>query len=250
MKKLALLVVMVASLWCCGFTVDEIKELRHLGFSHEQIIELSRAKSSVQVVTASGSASETAQLSTIQAKLTDLASQNHGLVVVCASKEWAARGPGYISLRVKYPTGTWGGLGRVNLIEYVMDGKVTPPVYEEKESCDPGNSSVIVTRQFPIITSRYSGEFVLGAGVYEFELERAFKMSENETSSGGKMKRHKKFFQVEVKPGMATILSYFWEENQRFGLDYVMSHSHLAFVERVAAGYGSLLHTVKVQHNK
>lgn len=232
-----------------SYSLEEIRELRNMGFTNEQIVELQKSGAPVPGGSPAGSATSAVAPDIVE-KLAALKAGNQGLLLVCATKEWPARGPGHLAVRMKYPTGTWGGLGRASLLEYSMDGRVTSPVFVKADSDDDCDADVIVTHQMPIIISRYLGEFAIGAGQYEFELERAFKMNENESSRGSKTRRHKKFYGVPIRPGMVTILSYAWNENKTFGLDHVIPEQHREFVEKTAQKYGEYLAEIKVQHNK
>ncbi len=239
-----------------GFTLDEIRELKRMGFTNEQIIELQRAGGTMpsnSQATSSVQVPPTPPALAVGGErgeyLAGLKEKNKGLLVVCATKVWPFRGPGYLNVDIKFPNGKWGGIGRANLLEYLMNGQVTPPVFEKLDRDDSCDGEVIVTHQLPIIVSRYYGELEMEAGTYEMKLTRNFRMTEKE-SGVGKVKRHKKFHGVQIKPGMATVISYSWNENNKFGLDHVMPIEHRSFVDTVAGRFGAALSEVKVQHNE
>lgn len=232
-----------------SYSIEEIRELKNMGFTTEQIVELQTSGAPVPGGSSAGIATSAVAPDIVE-RLAGLKANGQGLLVVCATKEWPARGPGHLAVRIKYPTGKWGGLGRASLLEYSMDGRVTAPVFVKADSDEDCDTDVIVTHQMPIIISRYLGEFAIGAGQYEFELERAFKMNENENARGSKTRRHKKFYGVPIKPGMVTILSYAWNENKTFGLDHVLPEQHREFIDNAARKYGEYLVEIKVQHNR
>jgi len=247
--------LLVIVLGLSGFTLEEIRELKNMGFTNEQIVELQRAggtmptamaSMTVPVVPTPPALSVGGERATY---LTDLQKRHKGLLIVCATKVWPFRGPGYLNVDIKFPNGKWGGIGRANLLEYLMNGQVTPPIFEKLETDDSCDGEIVVTRQLPIIVSRYYGELEVDAGTYEMKLTRNFRMTEKE-SGIGKTKRHKKFHGVQIKPGMVTILSYSWDENNKFGLDHVMPIEHRSFVDTVTGRFGAAVVEVKVQHNE
>ena len=241
---------------CClvlllsGFTLDEIRELKRMGFSNEQIVEMQKAGTGMPTAVASAPiAASVPAVDDRSEYLQKLKEQGKGLLVVCATKEWPFRGPGYLNVDIKFPNGKWGGIGRAGLMEYFMNGQVTPPVFEKLETDDSCDGNIVVTHMAPIIISRYYGELEMGAATYEVKLTRNFKITEKD-SGVGKTKRHKKFHGVQITPGMVTVLSYFWNENQKFGLDHVMTNDHRLFVERMANRFGPALTEIKTQHNE
>ncbi len=281
MRKAIALVWFFLSGVCLAFTLDEIKELKEMGFSNEQILKLQDERNSDdeaspdEVVPPAATEKpvtpkpQTPASTRVAERLSKLKEMGCGLVIICASKDWVARGPGYLNVRMKDNTGKWGGCGPARLVECFQNGQYTIPVTEtvrkvekspkpapkDKHKDGKGKPEVIVekvttvTRQMPMITSRYYAEFVIGAGTPEFELEKWLTRNETDRVSPGTEKRHRKFYKVPVEPGKVTVLSYFWKQNIHFGLDEVMPSSHTNFVQRNADRFKGYISRIIVQYH-
>ena len=83
------------------------------------------------------------------------------------------------------------------------------------------------------------GEFELPAGTYEIKMERSFYMGDPTESLRFKSKKHKIFHNVTVEEGKVTMLSYYWEANEDFGKDVVVSGNHKQLAGEVTASWGN-----------
>jgi hypothetical protein len=249
MKRLVAFVVALSistPILAAPLTLDEIKELKQLGFRPDQIVEMqkARAPASKDDSVPSSEAPEPDPKKWISLKEGD-----KGLVSICFSKEWSAKGPGYLNVWSKQADGAWTMLGKVKVMEYELTGKSTAPTTEFVRFNSPFLNDIAVTHQDDIVRSLYYGEFPVASGTYEFKVERNFVTYFNGLGNE-KTVRHKLFHNVGISPGKAVVLSYFWRDNASFGLDHVMSSEHKSFAGYIGKGLGKHLTGLKIQHNK
>ncbi len=285
------LVVVFCCLWAAavsGYTLDEIRELKRLGFSNEQIVEMQRSNTPMPTGSAatdpapanagSGQASpppaveKPAPLTAYQARLQGLEERGVGLLVVCFSKEWIQAGPGFLYFDRRGPDSNWIPIAQAPCIGTWQIGEWGPPKIEkvrrvikhdghgdkhrdgkghddkDRKHGDGGHERVIektIVHQRPLIGSRYYAEFELPAGQYDVQSERKFMTDDDENSGMFKSKRHRTFWGVPVVAGKATILSYCWGPNDKFGKDHAESHRHLEWIDKVSAKFSPLVERVR-----
>ena len=227
----------IALLICCSTVqavdLNEIQKLKEMGFTNEQIVEMTKnSNNAAKEVKSSGISQERIQH-------INSAKQNHkGLLVIWASKEYPDRGPGYIDIFKNNEK-----IGSVELAEYISSGpaqqsKTDYIEYSKKNKTTSGTSSTTIANN---ICSRYRGVFELPAGNYEIKLERSLYMGDPTSTLRFKSKMHKKFHNVTVEEGKVTMLSYYWEENEKFGKDIVMSANHKEIAKEISDSWGEYI---------
>jgi hypothetical protein len=144
----------------------------------------------------------------------------------------------------------WVKIGRADILSYLLDGRRGPTVHEHVERNSWLFNDYTVSQASDLITSRYFAEFEVPAGDLEMKVHRKFHIKDAGIWGTQKENRHKKFHQVAVQPGKITVLSYFWKDNARYGLDHVPSQYHLKFVDDISKRYGEYFREVRTQHNE
>lgn len=214
----------------------EIQKLKEMGFTNEQIVEMTKG--------ANNSNSNVGQTGVGKDKIERINSAkqtNSGIVVFCVSKEYPDRGPGYLDIFKNNEK-----IGSIELSEYVSNGPAqqSKTDYFEYSKKNKGTSGTSTTKIANNLCSRYYGIFEVPAGSYEFKLERSLYMGDPTSSLRFKNKKHKKFHNVTVEAGKVTMLSYYWEANEDFGKDVVMSGNHKEFAKGVASAWGEYIQKV------
>lgn len=230
----------IALLLCCSTVqavdLNEIQKLKEMGFTNEQIVEMTKNSNNSNLSTNSEKANGVSQ---DKVQHINNAKQNHkGLLVIWASKEYPDRGPGYIDIFKNNEK-----IGSIELAEYISSGPATQSKtdyieYSKKNKTTSGTSSTTIANN---ICSRYKGEFELPAGTYEIKLERSLYMGDPTSALRFKSKMHKKFHNVTVEEGKVTMLSYYWEENEKFGKDIVMSANHKEIAKEISSSWGEYI---------
>ncbi len=249
--------------------LEKVRQLQELGFSNEQIVEMLKTGTPE---TAGGSATQApaSQMSPeVLQHFKKMEIRGRGLVVVVATKEHFAQGPGFLDFYGPDSEGKTTNLGQIPVLDYSTDAskgvnyiEQSSVKYQNKNQGHGWLGKHFTTayttttgygRHKDGIISQYYGEFELPAGTHELMLKRnGFYMDEDLKSLKGikmKIERHKKFHDVTVKPGMVTVLSYMWNDNEHFGEDIVMSGEHRNSVNQIASQFGERLSEIKVQHN-
>ncbi|MBF0502118.1 MAG: hypothetical protein HQM09_18405 [Candidatus Riflebacteria bacterium] len=275
-KLLTVLAVMITSI-AFGFTVDEIRQLQQMGFSNQQIMELQKNHTGTSVAAVGCDLGSTASAASAASPMQQFRERGTGLLVICFSKEWVQRGPGFLYFDRKAADGKWIPMGQARVLDYTGTGEFGPPLiehiskvvkrekHEEKEHKKDGHATKdekkdghapIVEREIireetiihprELITSRYYVEFELSPGQYELQAERLFFTGDNEESGLIKVRRHRNIKGVPITAGNVTILSYQWNENEKFGLDHPVSQRHKNWVDSIAAKFGALIADVKM----
>jgi len=244
----AILLALTLSSFLFGYSLEEIEKLKTLGFSNEQIVEMQKSDQEKQIASSNKNEEELLSSKTIN-KMKELEGLKKGLLVICFSKEWHEKGPGYLDVWSKTTGEASIKLGKADIQEYTLEGQKGPTVFTHIDYNNDylSDKSVGVTKD--VITSRYYGEFEISSGTYEVEVKRNF-ITYADAFGNSRETRHKKFHSVKIVPGKATVLSYFWTANVEFGMDHVMSKNHIIMVNYVSKKFGELLAEVKVQHNK
>ncbi|MCJ8347234.1 hypothetical protein MJH12_16960 [bacterium] len=235
----------------CTFSINltKIKELKELGFTNQQITEMMKAEDQ----SSSSNSSNEKQIEVskdIQRKLNKLKRQGKGLLVIAFTKEWMHKGPGFLDFALKSGD-RWSHIGKADILAYSVDGRKSRTVSQVVQNPNwliGGNQ--LVSESTDLVTSRYYGEFELKSGETEVKSYRTFHTANAGIWGAAKQKRHKKFHNVKIIPGKITLLSYFWKENAKFGLDHTPSQFHLKFENKIANGFGEYLGEVRVQHNE
>ena len=226
----AILDLTLASGTAYAVDIAEIQKLKEMGFTNEQIVEMTKSKGESNAVAESSKASK------VNLERVNSAKANHkGLLVICASKEYPDRGPGYLDVFKNKEK-----IGSVELAEYVSNGPATQSKtdYFEYSKKNKGTSGTSTTTIANNICSRYTDVFEIPAGNYEIKLERSLYMGEPTSPMRFKTKMHKIFHNVSVEEGKVTVLSYYWEANENFGRDIVMSGNHKQFANDVVSSWG------------
>ena len=221
----------IAAGTACAVDLAEIQKLKDMGFTNEQIVEMTKNSNNSNNVQTGVSKAKTDHI--------NAAKQNKkGLVVLCVSKEYPDRGPGYIDIFKDKEK-----IGSIELSEYVSNGPgtTTKTDYIEYNKKNKYNSGTSTSTTANNICSRYFGEFELPAGTYEIKLERSLYMGDPTSSLRFKNKMHKKFHNVTVEEGKVTMLSYYWEENEKFGKDIVMSANHKEIAKEISDSWGEYI---------
>jgi hypothetical protein len=269
----AVLLIMGSFGW--AYTVDEVRELRNLGFTPEQIVEMAKTRTATPAATVDSPANglaTTVSPSPEQIRMETLRAANSGLLVICCTKEWPDRGPGFLHADLAIPGGAWRPIGQVPVLDYTTDGRQTPPKFEYKRTEThvpppkkdgkgqgdgddkkgkkdrPGKtevSEVTIMHVRDIITSRYYAEIEVAAGLYDVRFERVFKVGEQESNSLVKQKKSKIIRGITVAPGKVTVVSHFWKDNDGFGRDHAMPVSHLGFAQQCADPFAPWLQEVR-----
>ena len=214
--------------------LNEIQKLKEMGFTNEQIVEMTKNQNSNNAAV-----SQANVVSQDKIVRLDSAKANHkGILVICASKEYPDRGPGYLDIFKDKEK-----IGSVELSEYVSNGPATQSKtdYFEYSKKNKGTSGTSTTTVANNICSRYIGTFELPAGTYEIKLERSLYMGDPTSSLRFKNKMHKIFHKVTIEEGKATMLSYYWEANENFGKDVVMSGNHKDIAGKISSSWGEYL---------
>lgn len=265
------LVILGASV-AFGFTVDEIRELQQLGFTNEQIVALQAGQAGLP---GDGVPGDSQSAGIDLARIKALQDRGEGLLVVCFTKEWVQRGPGFLYLDRKAPGGGWVPVGKVPLLDCTSTGQFGPPriehIQEVVKPCGrgdrerdrprkgdqkpdghgsgPGRVERVIEKTIVhprlMMASRYHAEFALPAGEYEIRFERKFFTGDNEESGPFKSRRARTLWSVPIVAGRVTLASYCWGPNETFGKDHGESYSHLAWLEELSRRLGPLLTTVK-----
>lgn len=129
-RLVTILLVMVAAS-ASGFTVDEIRELQKLGFSNEQIVALQGKQPDALAANGQGEVSPTPALECVNAaRMQQARDRGNGVLVVCFSKEWVNRGPGFLYFDRKLPDGKWGPIGQSPAVGFTTTGEFGPPRIE------------------------------------------------------------------------------------------------------------------------
>lgn len=246
MKHLLVILFACMSGVLFGYSVEEIQELKRLGFSNEQIVEMAKAGKAPPGQPSAEPASPPPPPPAspeVAARMAKFRQGNAGLLVLCMAKEWGNRGPGYLHVD-RSENGKWVPVGRLNVQKYFYDGRRLPPVYEPCKDGGKGHHRKIKIPARDLIVSRYYGEFDLPAGKYEIKVERSFNTGDKENISFMGQKRWRIFRAVDLRPGKASILTYQWRENANFGLDECVSDEHLRFVDQVAGQLNGFLNGV------
>ena len=221
----------IAAGTACAVDLAEIQKLKDMGFTNEQIVEMTKNSNNKNNVQTGVSKEKIDHINS--------AKQNKkGIIAFCVSKEYPDRGPGHIDIFKDKEK-----LGSIELSEYVSNGPGTTSKtdyieYNKKNKVNSGTSTTTTANN---ICSRYFGEFELPAGTYEIKLERSLYMGDPTSGIRFKNKMHKKFHKVTVEEGKVTVLSYYWEANENFGRDVVMSGNHKAVANDVAQSWGDYL---------
>ncbi len=238
MKKIVSILAFMLVLSGRVLAVDlaEIQKLKEMGFSNEQIVEMTKGQNNAAVASNSGITPEN------QTKLNTAKNNHKGLLVICASKEYPDRGPGYLDVFLNN-----GKMGQIALSEYVSNGpqaqsKTNYYEYSKKNKGTSGTSSTTIANN---ICSRYTDVYELPTGSYEIKLERKFYMGDPTEGLRFKSKKHKIFHNVNIEEGKVTVLSYYWEANEDFGRDVVMSGNHKQFANDIVSSWGNNI--LKVQ---
>jgi hypothetical protein len=252
MKKISLFLLFVlSSNSLFSYSIEEIEKMKKLGFSNEQILEMQKTeRAKASPVSNNGELEAVVSLQTRE-KMDALKKNNKGLLVICFSKEFPEKGPGYLNIAAGKKGEKASNIGKSNIMEYSLEGQKGPTVFEHIEFNNAYLNDFTVAASADIITSRYYSEFELPIGTYDCSVSRNF-ITGRDVVFGSPVKedRHKKFHELEIKPGMATVLSYFWTDNSEFGLDHVMSKNHQTMVKYISGKFGEFLSEIKVQHNK
>ena len=233
-KKILSIIIALLLSTSALYAVDlnEIQKLKEMGFTNEQIVEMTKGSNNSNENNQTG-------ISKIKIDHINAAKQNKkGIVVLCVSKEYPDRGPGYIDIFKNNEK-----IGSIELSEYVSNGPGTTSKtdYIEYNKKNKYNSGTSTTTTANNICSRYYGEFEMPVGNYEIKLERSLYMGDPTSSLRFKNKKHKKFHNVTVEEGKVTVLSYYWEANEEFGKDIVMSGNHKQIANDVANSWGEYL---------
>lgn len=244
----AILLTFTFSSFLFGYSLEEIEKLKTLGFSNEQIVEMQKNGQEKQPGASNKNEEELLSSKTIN-KMKELEGIKKGLLVICFSKEWPEKGPGYLDVWSQKTGEASIKLGKADIKEYTLEGQKGPTVFTHIDYNADYLSDMSVGVTKDVITSRYYGEFEISSGTYEVEVKRNF-ITYADAFGNTRVTRHKKFHSVTIVPGKATILSYFWTANAEFGMDHVMSKNHIIMVKYVSTKFGELLSEVKVQHNK
>ena len=132
-----------------AYAVDlaEIQKLKDMGFTNEQIVEMTK--------NSNNSSSNTVQEGVSKEKLEHInaVKQNKkGILVLCVSKEFPDRGPGFIDVFTNV-----GQIGSIKLSEYVSNGpsvtsKTNYVEYNKKNKINSGTSTTTTSNN---ICSRY-----------------------------------------------------------------------------------------------
>lgn len=222
-----------------ALSVEEIEKLQKLGFSNEQIVEMSKNSPTTKDESKVEVDAETIKT------MNKLKEEGKGLLVVCASKEWADKGPGYLDVWVGAKGAKKEKIGKADIKEYSKDGQKGATTFSHIEFNSPYLADYTVANTSDIVTSRYYSEFELKEGTYEVALQRLFIVSKTALGTE-KEDRHKFFHNLKIVSGKATIVSYFWQANAEFGLDAVMSGNHNKMIEYVSSKFGTHLAEVNV----
>lgn len=235
MRKILLATTICSLLACCTFAVDleEIQKLKDMGFTNEQIVEMTKASSAN--VAENKPALPNAEM--IQ-QITNAKNNNKGLLIIVASKEYADQGPGKIHV--------FDGkqhLEDLPLQEYVSAGpngiaKTSYTEYSKSKKWTWGDSTTVVANT---ICSRYLGSYELPAGNHEIKLERSLYIGDPTDALRFKARYHKIFHDVNIEVGKVTVINYYWEANEKFGKDVVNSANHKAIVNNVTSSWGEYL---------
>ncbi|NLI79234.1 MAG: hypothetical protein GX442_22665 [Candidatus Riflebacteria bacterium] len=204
---------------------------------------LSLASSAVEVASGPGSAlPASVPPSNLAERLDALAREGKGLLVVCASKEGAERGPGQIDVAVLVMN------GRISQKIGVAALQEGPPTAGEVGAPGRACLEVPVATGPGVVTSRYYGEFPLPAGNQEIQVMGKFPVPGAAKKSIVTF-RTQRFPRVEVQPGKAVLLEVFWQDDQKFGKTPGLSATHHQVVDAVAAAFGGRLSAVR-QHDE
>ena len=230
----SLLATLITANAAYAIDLNEIQKLKEMGFTNEQIVEMTKSQNGNNAAV-----SQTNAVSQDKVVRINSAKANHkGILIICASKEYPDRGPGYLDIFKDKEK-----IGSVELSEYVSNGPAVQSKtdyfeYSKKNKGTSGTSSTTVANN---ICSRYIGTFELPIGTYEIKLERSLYMGDPTSSLRFKNKMHKIFHKVTIEEGKATMLSYYWEANENFGKDVVMSGNHKDIAGKISASWGEYL---------
>ena len=235
-KKLmySLFAMLIAAGAAHAVDLNEIQKLKEMGFTNEQIVEMTKSQNSNNAAVSQTNAVSQDKLVRINS-----AKANHkGILVICATKEYPDRGPGYLDIFKNKEK-----IGAIELSEYVSNGPATQSKtdYYEYSKKNKGTSGTSTTTIANNICSRYIGAIEVPAGTYEIKFERSLYMGDPTSAIRFKNKMHKIFHNVTIEEGKATMLSYYWEANENFGKDVVMSGNHKDIAEKISSSWGEYL---------
>ncbi|MBR4328827.1 MAG: hypothetical protein IKO19_13585 [Candidatus Riflebacteria bacterium] len=238
-KKLmfSIMAMLIAAGSAHAVDLNEIQKLKEMGFTNEQIVEMTKSQNGNNAAGSQANAVSEDKIVRINS-----AKANHkGILVICASKEYPDRGPGYLDIFKDKEK-----IGSVELSEYVSSGPAmqSKTNYFEYSKKNKGTSGTSTTTVANNICSRYIGTFELPAGTYEIKLERSLYMGDPTSALRFKNKMHKIFHKVTIEEGKATMLSYYWEANENFGKDVVMSGNHKDIAGKISTSWGEYLSKV------
>ena len=241
--KSKLFATLFAFVCACGIAhamdLNEIQKLKEMGFTNEQIVEMTKSANN----NATPNGAKTGISAENINRVNEAKKNNNGLLLIWASKEYPDRGPGHIDIFKNNEK-----IGSIELNGYVSNGPATHSKtdyseYSKKNKWTSGTSSTTIANT---ICSRYLGDFELPAGTYEIKLERNLYVGDPTSSLRGKARRHKIFHNVTVETGKVTMLSYYWQDNENFGKDIVISTTHKQSESEIAESWGdSLLKVVE-----
>ncbi len=209
----------------------EIQKLKEMGFTNEQIVEMTKSQSNANSEVSEKNAIPSANIE----RINSVKANHKGLLVICVSKEYPDRGPGFLDVFKNNEK-----IGAVELDEYVSNGPATQSKtnYFEYSKKNKGTSGTSTTTIANNICSRYHDVYEFAPGTYEIKLERKLYMGEPTSPLRFKAKKHKKFKNVTIEEGKVTVLSYYWEDNEQFGKDIVISGNHKQFVNDIKGSWG------------
>lgn len=227
----SILLLAIATGTASAVDLTEIQKLKEMGFTNEQIVEMTKSQNSANSEVNAKNSIPSAN----QERINSLKANHKGLLVLCVSKEFPDRGPGFIDVFKNNEK-----IGAVELDEYVSNGPATKSKteYFEYSKKDKGTSGTSSTTIANSICSRYHDVYEVAPGNYEIKLERKLYMGDPTSPLRYKSKKHKKFKNVNIEEGKVTVVSYYWEDNEQFGRDIVVSGNHKQFLNDIKGAWG------------
>lgn len=155
-----------------------------------------------------------------------LAHEEKGLLVICASKQAAESGPEMLEV-----------FDSSNRMVSVKIGEAKR--LDSRSASVPGKDIVQLSGTIPfaetpeVTTTRYIAEIPYPAGEYAFTIKRMFPCRDHGKEHLSVLRDHG-FKRIRIQAGKAAILSFFWQDDERFGDTTDMSESHRKLVETVA----------------
>jgi hypothetical protein len=142
-----------------------------------------------------------------------------GHLIVFFNRESIETPPGYLNLIVDGKH-----LTKIIKMDELISGTQTKKKRTRKCSsrdddgdCDGPIYTTTTWEHKRVYSSYYYAKIELPPGTHQVRIEKKFMMG---NAAFFRVKRHKKFHNVKIKPGFSTMVTHYWQENLNFGRNF------------------------------